>query len=31
VIHSIRKVEQLRQNDPAFNSLINTLLESIRT
>jgi chromosomal replication initiator protein len=31
VIHSIRKIEQLRQNDPAFNSLINTLLESIRT
>jgi len=31
VIHSIRKVEQLRQKDPAFNSLINTLLESIRT
>jgi chromosomal replication initiator protein len=31
VIHSIRKVEALRQKDPAFNSLINTLLESIRS
>jgi chromosomal replication initiator protein len=31
VIHSIRRVEELRQKDPAFNSLINTLLESIRS
>jgi chromosomal replication initiator protein len=31
VIHSIRKVEQLRQKDSSFNSLINTLLESIRS
>jgi chromosomal replication initiator protein len=31
VIHSIRKVEQLRQADPAFNTLINSLLESIRS
>ena len=31
VIHSIRKVEQLRQTDPAFNSLVNSLLESIRS
>ena len=30
VIHSIRKVEELRQSDTAFNSLINTLLESVR-
>jgi chromosomal replication initiator protein len=30
VIHSIRKVEELRQKDHTFNSLINTLLESIR-
>ena len=25
VIHSIRKVEEMRQRDPAFNSLIHTL------
>ncbi len=31
VIHSIRKVEELRQRDAAFNSLINTLIESIRS
>jgi chromosomal replication initiator protein len=31
VIHSIRKVEGLRQKDSSFNSLINTLLESIRS
>jgi chromosomal replication initiator protein len=30
VIHSIRKVEELRQTDSGFNSLINTLLESVR-
>ena len=30
VIHSIRKVEELRQKDAAFNSLINTFLESVR-
>ena len=30
VIHSIRKVEEMRQKDSGFNSLINTLLESIR-
>jgi chromosomal replication initiator protein len=30
VIHSIRKVEDLRQRDAAFNSLLNTLTESIR-
>ncbi len=30
VIHSIRKVEDLRKNDAAFNTLINTLLESLR-
>jgi chromosomal replication initiator protein len=31
VIHSIRKVEELRRKDPAFNSLIGTLTESIRS
>ena len=31
VIHSIRKVEEMRQRDQAFNSLVNTLTESIRT
>jgi chromosomal replication initiator protein len=31
VIHSIRKVEQLRQNDPAFNILVNSFIESIRS
>src|SRR6185436_12460690 len=30
VIHSIRKIESMRQNDAAFNSLVNTLLESFR-
>jgi chromosomal replication initiator protein len=30
VIHSIRKVEDLRQNDTAFNSLVHTLTESFR-
>jgi chromosomal replication initiator protein len=30
VIHSIKKVEEMRQNDSAFNSLIHTLLESFR-
>jgi chromosomal replication initiator protein len=30
VIHSIRKVEELRQRDAAFNTLINTFVESVR-
>jgi chromosomal replication initiator protein len=30
VIHSIRKVEDLRGKDTAFNSLVNTLIESFR-
>ncbi len=30
VIHSIRKVEELRQKDTVFNSLVNTLIESFR-
>jgi chromosomal replication initiator protein len=30
VIHSIRKVEDLRKRDSAFNSLINTFLEGFR-
>ncbi|GMV20965.1 MAG: hypothetical protein AMXMBFR57_09140 [Acidimicrobiia bacterium] len=30
VIHSIRKVEELRQSDPDFNSQINSLLQSLR-
>jgi chromosomal replication initiator protein len=30
VIHSIKKVEDLRQRDTAFNSLVNTLTESFR-
>jgi chromosomal replication initiator protein len=30
VIHSIRKIEALRQNDGNFNTLINTFLESFR-
>jgi chromosomal replication initiator protein len=30
VIHSIRKVEDLRQKDGVFNNLINTLIESFR-
>jgi len=31
VIHSIRKVEELRQRDPAFHTLLNTLQASIRS
>jgi chromosomal replication initiator protein len=31
VIHSIRKVNELRQSDQHFNSLLNTLTESIRS
>jgi chromosomal replication initiator protein len=30
VIHSIRKVENLRQKDSTFNSLLHTLTESFR-
>jgi chromosomal replication initiator protein len=30
VIHSIRKVEELRQKDIAFNNLVHTLVESFR-
>jgi len=30
VIHSIRKVEGMRQKDPLFNTVINNLLESFR-
>jgi chromosomal replication initiator protein len=30
VIHSIKKIEQLRQNDSSFNTVINNLLESFR-
>ena len=30
VIHSIRKVEELRKKDTVFNTLINTLTESFR-
>ena len=30
VIHSIKKIDEMRQKDSAFNSLINTLLESFR-
>ncbi len=30
VIHSIRKVENMRQTDTSFNSLINTLTESFQ-
>jgi chromosomal replication initiator protein len=30
VIHSIRKIEDLRKNDSTFNTLMNTLLESFR-
>ena len=30
VIHSIRKIEALRQTDGGFNTLINTVLESFR-
>jgi chromosomal replication initiator protein len=31
VIHSIRKVEELRQRDQVFHNLLNTLSESIRS
>ena len=31
VIHSIRKVEELRQRDQSFNTLIHSLTESIRS
>jgi len=31
VIHSIRKVEDMRKKDTSFNSLITTLTESIRS
>ena len=30
VIHSIRKIDRLRQKDPDFNVLINSFLESFR-
>jgi chromosomal replication initiator protein len=30
VIHSIRKIEDLRQRDGDFNTLLNTLSESLR-
>jgi chromosomal replication initiation ATPase DnaA len=30
VIHSIRKVEDLRQKDGDFNTVINSLLQSFR-
>jgi len=30
VIHSIRKVEDMRQKDGAFNSKIHTFIESFR-
>jgi chromosomal replication initiator protein len=30
VIHSIRKVEKLRKEDPQFNTLLNSFLESFR-
>jgi chromosomal replication initiator protein len=30
VIHSIKKIENLRQKDAAFNTLVNTLIESFR-
>jgi chromosomal replication initiator protein len=30
VIHSIRKIENMRQKDPLFNTVINNLLESFR-
>lgn len=31
VIHSIRKVEEMRERDEVFNNLVNTLIESIRS
>jgi chromosomal replication initiator protein len=30
VIHSIKKVEELRRSDPNFNSLVKSFLESFR-
>jgi chromosomal replication initiator protein len=30
VIHSVRKVEELRKQDTAFNTTVNSLLESFR-
>jgi len=30
VIHSIKKVEALRKSQPSFNSLMHTLIESLR-
>jgi chromosomal replication initiator protein len=30
VIHSVRKVEELRKTDGVFNTLINTLTEAFR-
>jgi len=30
VIHSVRKIEALRQRDGDFNTLLNTLSESLR-
>ena len=30
VIHSIRKVDQLRKEDPQFNTLLNSFMESFR-
>jgi len=30
VIHSVRKVEDLRRSDSAFNTIVNTLIESLR-
>jgi chromosomal replication initiator protein len=31
VIHSIKKVDLLRKNDQAFNTLVNSLIESLRS
>jgi chromosomal replication initiator protein len=30
VIHSLKKIELLRERDPAFNTVINTLLDAFR-
>jgi chromosomal replication initiator protein len=30
VIHSIRKIEEMRQRDGNFNNLINTFMEAFR-
>jgi hypothetical protein len=30
VIHSIKKVEELRKTDPVFNNLVASFLESFR-